>query len=98
MNRSSRGSRARPETPFVLKGVSLYERERRMLDTLISAIYKVYRGSNPDVVLKSALESFEQMMHIRKGRWVRKKSFQIGHGGNGLDIVPSSISLSIRDE
>ena len=88
----------RPETPFVLKGVSLYSEERRMLDTLISAIYKVYRGSNPDVVLKSALESFEQMMHVRNGRWVRKRFFQIGHDGKGLDIVPSAISLSIRDE
>ena len=86
------------DVPYSLDGVSLFGKDRDLLGTLISSIYKVYRGSNEEVVIKSAASTFRQVMEIRSGRWVRKSVFQIGHEGSRINVRPSETLLSIRDE
>lgn len=86
------------DVPYSLDGVSLFRKDRDLLGTLISSIHKVYRGSNDEVVAKSAESTFRQVMEIRSGRWVRRSLFQIGHQGSRIDVRTSETLLSIRDE
>ena len=88
----------KPDIPYSLKGVSLFDEERSLLGRIVDAIYQVYRGTSKEAVMKYSLESFMQIMEIRSGRWVRKSTFQIGHEGARIDVKPSSSLLSIRDE
>tara|TARA_Y100000114_G_scaffold54536_1_gene49860 strand:- start:2404 stop:2673 length:270 start_codon:yes stop_codon:yes gene_type:complete len=88
----------KPDTPYSIDGVSLFDDERALIRSLISSIHKVYRGSNEEVILMSAISAFKKIMEVKSGRWVRKKVFQIGNDGSTIDIFPSRQFLSIRDE